>query len=504
MPFSTATPAQPQPATPPVDCDTSQFFHRFFAELEQRGVPCVVLHSYRNFPEQIDSDVDYAVRDADVTRVQAILSETAAKTGWLLVQTLQYDIGCYYSVVVNPRRPGTFLKLDRCSHYTRNGCLFIRDDVLLADRKQFNGFFIPCASSEFIYTLTKVFAKRKPIAGYLPRLRELWSAEPERSEKLFHSVFGAEVGRLQDWFDRPPEAWQQLSAPMHQRNRYRLPQRMLEWRRRLRRILRPTGLRTAFLGADDTEISKVISRLEALQEPCFRRQLTLRFSPEPPPAPQLPPRNSLLSWLTVGRYYFQQWSSYLFRELPASRRSTSVIATGNFDDLLIRPAHYRLRNSTCLVRLLRRLLPQPDFTFILDAESQSLHQRRPELKIQALERQQTARHQLAASGSHFRLIPNQFSITCGDGGSGRLNVNIPQSETAFLPLLKGAGRGEGEGSVGTCAGGHLEKNLLPTPMKMDIDSDTETAVLAVWREITQFLAQRDQPRWKTPAPKPNP
>jgi hypothetical protein len=284
-----------------MDHDAKSFFLSFFAELERHGLPYVVLHSYQHFPERTDSDVDYAVRDADIPQVHAVLRETAAQTGWLLAQTLQYDIGSYYSVVVNPSQPGMFLKLDRCSHYTRNGCLFIRDEALLADRKKFNGFYIPSASSEFIYTLAKVFAKGKAIADYLPRLRELWTAEPQRSEELFHAVFGAEAGKLSDWFKRPPEDWNQLSAPMHARNRYRAPQRLLEWRRRLRRLLEPTGLSIEVAGKDRELLDKLVSDVEKLEEPCFRRRMAIR----------LPVKKSGLG------EKFSHWSAY--------RRSTLII-----------------------------------------------------------------------------------------------------------------------------------------------------------------------------------
>ena len=381
-----------------------ELFRTYFAELERRGVPYVILHSWGSFPNQIASDVDYAVRPGDLARVYPILREVAEKAGWRIVQTLRYEMDAYYSVLVDEERPEHFIKLDRTTHFTDNGCLFVPVDAMLDGRRQHKGFYVPRPSSEFVYSLAKAFSKKKNIAEYLPRLRELWQVEPERSQQLFENLLGRDVGDLRAWFERPAAEWLRLSDVMHARNRYSLPQKLREWGRRIQRFLQPAGLRLAFLGPDGVGKSATITRVQALLEPCFRRQQLFHFRPKffeksgGPPVTQphgQPPRGAPASWLKVLWYFADHWLGWLFQQWPAKCRSTCIVFDRNFDDLLVDTRRYRLRSSGLLLRALRPCLPRFDLTFILDAPAAVMHQRKPELPMEELERQRTALRDLA-------------------------------------------------------------------------------------------------------------
>ena len=401
-----------------MSCPPEELFKRFFAELEQRGVPYVILHSYDSFPERIASDVDYAVRPEDLARVHPILRDVANQAGWQIVQTLRYEIDAYYSVLVDEARPEHFIKLDRTTHFTDNGCLFVPVEWMLDGRRKHKGFYVPRASSEFIYTLAKAFSKGKNIADYLPRLRELWRAEPERAQELFEKLLGREAGDLHVWFERSAAKWQALRVAMHARNRYSFPQKIREWRRRLERALRPTGLCLAFLGPDGVGKSATISRVQAALEPCFRRQRLFHFRPmlfqksdgtpvEQPHAQ--PPRSALVCLAKVFWYFCDHWLGWLFQQWPAKCRSTGIIFDRNYDDLLIDPKRYRLQGASALVRVLRRALPRPDLTFVLDAPAAVIHQRKPELPLEELERQRAALRGLAANGSRHVVVSAEAS-----------------------------------------------------------------------------------------------
>jgi len=376
-----------------------ELFRSYFAELERRDVPYVILHSWESFPDKITSDVDYAVRPGDLARVYPILREVAEKAGWRIVQTLRYEMDAYYSVLVDEARPECFIKLDRTTHFTDNNCLFVPVDVMLDGRRQHNGFYVPRPSSEFVYSLAKAFSKKKDLADYLPRLREFWQAEPERSQQLFENLLGRDAGDLRAWFERPAAEWQRLSNVMHARKRYSLPQKLREWARRARRFLQPSGSRIAFLGPDGVGKSATITRVQALLEPCYRRGQLFHFRPKffekqgGPPVTEphsQPPRGVLTSWLKVLWYFADHWLGWLFQQWPAKCRSTCIVFDRNFDDMLVDTRRYRLRNCGLLLRALRRCLPRFDLTFVLDAPAAVMHQRKPELPIEELERQRAA------------------------------------------------------------------------------------------------------------------
>src|SRR5438552_725292 len=123
-------------------CNQSEFFRLFFGELERRGIPYVILHSYQEYPEKISSDIDYAVAQEHLTKLPAIQAEIARKSGWALVQTLQHGVFAYYGVLVNLNDPQESLQLDVCSSYARIRRLLVPGKVLLANRRRFRDFYI--------------------------------------------------------------------------------------------------------------------------------------------------------------------------------------------------------------------------------------------------------------------------------------------------------------------------------------------------------------------------
>ena len=94
-------------------------------------------------------------------------------------------------------------------------------------------------------------------------------------------------------------------------------------------------------------------------------------------------------------YFADHWLGWLFQQWPAKCRSTCIVFDRNFDDLLVDTRRYRLRSSGLLLRALRPCLPRFDLTFILDAPAAVMHQRKPELPMEELERQRTALRDLA-------------------------------------------------------------------------------------------------------------
>jgi hypothetical protein len=200
---------------------------------------------------------------------------------------------------------------------------------------------------------------------------------------------------------------------MHARKRYSIPQRLREYQRRIRRIRQPTGLRIAFLGPDGVGKSTVALTVQSLVAPCFRKQRFFHFCPMlfrrangvPVTEPHsLPPRMVVVSWVKVFYYFVDHWGGYLFQQLPAMIRSTCIMFDRNFDDLLIDPRRYRIQHSECLVRFLRRWLPPANLTFVLDAPSKTIHERKPELGIAELDDQRAALRDLAATSRGFLMI----------------------------------------------------------------------------------------------------
>jgi energy-coupling factor transporter ATP-binding protein EcfA2 len=200
---------------------------------------------------------------------------------------------------------------------------------------------------------------------------------------------------------------------MVSRNHFRLHYRCQEYKRLLRRIVRPIGIRIALLGPDGAGKSTLLPRLEALLRPCVRGQRIVHFCPmmfrslehvvvtEPHARP---PRTTVMSWLKVFYYFLDHWLGFLVQELPGRVQGVCTIFDRDFDDLLVDLKRYRIQHVAPLIRFLRPALPRMDLTIVLDVSPEVSHQRKPELTIEELARQRTAYQALAAGDSSFAIV----------------------------------------------------------------------------------------------------
>ncbi len=394
---------------------SSDFFRLFFKELERLGIPYVILHSYDRFPEEIGSDVDYAVLTGDLPNLAGIQSDLAEGQGWCLAHGIESHIYTYSSVVIDAKEPRSFLQLDACSHYVEGQCFFLEDTVLLNERRRLRDFYVPAPAIEFSYLLAKAFGKFQPIPPRLARLRDLWEREPAKTEEQFRNLCGTAQHTLAEWFDRPAADWERLRRVVLKRNRYGWRQRAGESLRSVNRVRRPAGLHLVLLGSDGSGKSTLLELIGPLLErPLFRRQLVFHFRPKvfeadknvaPVTDPHGKPPRSRSAGLAKLFYYFaDHLAGYFGRVLPAKVRNELIIFCRSFDDLLIDPRRYRLHNAGWLARLLAWVLPRADLTFVLDGEPEQLHARKPELSLEELRRQRMALKRLAANRPQHVLV----------------------------------------------------------------------------------------------------
>ena len=391
-----------------------EFFEEFFRRVEERGIAYAVLHGYDDFPARFGSDVDYAVPDADRRKIAPLLAGLARERGWVVAKTWPHELFAAYSVVIDPLNPANHLALDVCSHLAKDRCLLLRDTTLLEDRQRHRrGFFVPAPAAEFIYLLAKALAKNAPVAKYFARLRELAALDPQGAQRRFSELFG-ETGRTLDaWLGAPAPEWERLGSAMRARTRYGPALLIAEMARRARRALRPAGLHIALLGPDGAGKTTLLGNLERLLAPCFSRQRVFKFRPdvfnriEPGTEPEphrRAPRGRLLSCAKILYYFADWWLGLFLRLLPERRRGALVVFDRDFDDLVIDQRRYLVRGVGALARVLRRFVPRADATFILDADPQAVHARKPELPVAELERQRQAFRRLAAGRARMHLV----------------------------------------------------------------------------------------------------
>ena len=116
------------------------------------------------------------------------------------------------------------------------------------------------------------------------------------------------------------------------------------------------------------------------------------------------PRSGLAGFAKLLYYFGDHLGGYFIKVFPAKVRNELIIFCRNFDDLLIDPRRYRMRSMGWPARLLRRLLPQADLTFVLDAEPEQIHARKPELSLGEIRRQRDAFKRLASNNPRCVIV----------------------------------------------------------------------------------------------------
>jgi hypothetical protein len=394
------------------------FFETFFRELENRGIPAVILHGYEPLPEQMPSDVDFAVGRADLPKLLPIQREVAARLGWILVRVLRARIFALFTAFFDAQDPSQFIQLDACSHYAQRGCLLLRDTELLSGRRRYRSFNVPAPAAEFAYLLTNALTKAKPLEPYLPRMRSLSEADRAGANRFFKKLVGDPSGDLDEWFKRPAAEWDRVLRPrLLARTRFGAADLVREGARAVQRVLRPVGLHVVVLGPDGAGKSALISSLAWF--PGFRRSNQFRFrlglwgknaratDTRPHAQPVQPAAFGVMKTL---HHFAGCWLSYWLRVFPAKVRNELVVSDRSFEDPLVEPQPHHVSRGGTLARVLKKLLPKPDVTVVLGAESGPTNARKPELEGEELHRQREAWRRPAGETPGCIVVPAGESL----------------------------------------------------------------------------------------------
>jgi len=174
------------------------------------------------------------------------------------------------------------------------------------------------------------------------------------------------------------------------------------------------GIVVAFLGADGSGKSTVITALQAELAPTFSHiqyihlRPTVRAARAPGPPATDPhgqaPRSYLGSIAKMIYLLFAYIAGWRVNVRPHLRRSGLVIFDRYFHDTLVDPVRYRYAGPMWLVRLVGKLIPKPDLWILLDAEPDILQSRKQEVSPQETARQRNAYLALAQELSGFHTV----------------------------------------------------------------------------------------------------
>jgi thymidylate kinase len=311
---------------------------------------------------------------------------------------------------------------DICADYLRFGQPFLKAHEILAGRNRWfdeegRSFYTPAPAQGFVYYLLKKIDKSDLNEQHGRYLSSQWKKDPIAA--------GMQVRRF--WTEREAELiaaaaetnqWDPVRAnlPKLQRAlrrglRFSAKHFYQELRRKMSRMVQPTGLVVAMLGADGAGKSTVLSQVKQDLAPAYRR--TKRYHLRPPgehcgwPAAVFhskPLRGWLTSTVKLAMWWTDYTVGYFIYVLPWVIRSTLVLFDRYYYDLTVDSRRYRYGGSRWLAQLFGKFIPRPQLIILLDAPAEVLQARKQEVPIEETHRQQASYRALVGSFSDGHVV----------------------------------------------------------------------------------------------------
>lgn len=405
------------------------FLLNLFRLLDDYSVRYCVLHSWEALPDELPSDLDLAVLKEDNPRLLPVFDGLRAK-GYVPIQALNHSVNGNFYVFCWVETTGVKLAaIDIVSEHRRVGLTLAGAEEMVASRQRDRGFWVAGPRIEFAYLLAKKAFKQSISEIQARRLRflagQLGTVEAESVARGFlpggsnkRAVASCLDGSVAEFLENGrAKLWR---ASLTRRPWKLIPYFSGEVRRLFRRWLQPTGITVAIIGPDGVGKSTVIEGvIESLDTAFWRRHRLFHWRPNviapkpdrgPVPDPHSKPvRGSLASMLCLSGFFLDYYAGYLLLIRHLLAKSNLIMFDRYFQDVLVDPRRYRYGGPKWFAEFLSRLVPQPDLVILLDADAESIVQRKSELPRDEIERQRKAYRQLEFKHAKIAFVKTNES-----------------------------------------------------------------------------------------------
>ena len=387
-----------------------RLFTDFFAALRRQSIPFVLLRNYEDFPARIGHDLDLFVPRKDAHAAGRLFRELLAAAGGSVLIVHERDYFLDIRFVLGTSRPDA-IHLDLYhGTFTWHSLPYLTEDELLASIREYNGLPVPRPAHEAL----NIFMASILWGGfykvrYQPRIAALLTAPEERAEfeRCVQEVFGPDGKPSFDPCSPVhPEKTEvktyaaRLRRAMKRRALRNAPLRTVgrlcrHWWVEFECACRPKGMVLAVIGPDAEVNARAVEGLvqrvgELFGEQQVRRKTSQTSSENGNEAKRI--FRLLKQWL-------RGWLDWPLRFLKPKAQGQLVVLDYSAADWWCAPAGNGFAGLPAwLLKFAARCAPEPDFTFVLLPDADTLVQSRKELSSESARSQLARYHSWASRG----------------------------------------------------------------------------------------------------------
>lgn len=390
----------------------TEIFNHIFESFGNQGIEYVILHSYQKLPNQFDSDIDTAFVVNRIEDAIHTLDSVLCGTGWRVIQYWRHENYAADCVISNNYE---FLQVDFCTHYERNGRVVMPVQELVAGRRTYKNFYIPNPIVEFTYILLKKILKKNFSEGSKEHLVSLLSvikneqSEDELVKSLKRFLSEYEIEQTIKFIENGAFESVELSK-LHKsllKNTSSLVAdlhyKFFDIKRKIERIMHPTGMFIVLLGVDGAGKTTIATKLKEQYVTAFRKinhyhsrvrilkdisQVKKDAAPIDASNPHSKKKqaNKLVSIVKFG-YYFLDFLMGNIIISVAKIKSSLILVERYYYDYSVDKIRYNLNLSNRFLNFFSAFILKPAAIFILTGDSQKLLERKHEISIQEIDEQ---------------------------------------------------------------------------------------------------------------------
>ncbi len=186
------------------------------------------------------------------------------------------------------------------------------------------------------------------------------------------------------------------------------------------RIVNPTGLIIVFLGVDGSGKTTIGNGIKSKIAPIFNGIINYHLRPYfignsgngmIVTDPHGEKNRALLTSLLKLIYFLFDYSlGYMFKSFPLKLKSNLVIFDRYYHDILVDPKRYRYGGPKWCIKLIEKMIPNPDLFIILDAPAEVVQARKKEVSLYETQRQREAYLEFARSKNNCIVLDTSGGV----------------------------------------------------------------------------------------------